>query len=116
MYQDLFISRVPAPDAAAAQARLARFIAYEKTPLVSGGSAWIQNGVCIASDQDNSTAFGMDKVEMEKIRLQWLAGGFNTATALYDPCVSTNSIRSAISAGCSLVFYLGHGTDVLPVS
>ncbi len=110
IYQDWFVSRVSAVDAAGAKAQLARFIGYEKTPGSSGGTSWMRRGLCIASDQDNSGTFAMDKTEMEALRTKWLAGGFTDVTAVYDPGATTAHIRTAANAGCGLVFYLGHGS------
>ena len=111
-YHDLFLSRVSAPTAAEAAKQLARFVLYEKTPAMPRGTAWYQEGACVASELDSGSdpAYGADKVELQKEKDKWLANGFTAVDALFAPGVATAQITTAVNAGRSLVFYLGHGS------
>lgn len=109
-YHDFFISRLSAATASAVAQQAGRFITYEKAAWNGANADWLMRGTVIGSDQSNDSAFPKDKVVLAAERLDWLANGYISVDEIYDPGATATQVSTALNAGRSLLFYLGHGT------
>jgi len=107
IYPDLFISRISATSAVQVLTQVNRFIAYERNPDSSGGNGWYRHGAGIASDEGTPEDFR----RADLLRQDLLHYGFGPVEQIYQGHGGdTGRIRSALNNGCSLVYYLGHGS------
>ena len=116
LYADLFISRMAVSTAAELTAVCGKIMAYEQSTDDGG---WRGTAVFIGSDQTGAPPAGIsvnrtDSSFLEEERQKLLEGdGIANGRTLYatEMTVTANSILSAVNNGCSLVYYLGHGTS-----
>ncbi|MDD2716070.1 MAG: C25 family cysteine peptidase [Candidatus Wallbacteria bacterium] len=106
---DAFISRISAetPDQVAYIA--AKSINYEQNPATGDAAAWYKQALAIASDQGNPK----DYERASELNASLKSSGFEKITECYDKNgaeADKNTIFNAVSEGCSIINYIGHGT------
>ncbi len=112
-YHDMYISRVSARTVTEVEYQLSKFINYEKYPPAASGSSWYTAASLVASNEGaNKSDFGLNdwqQLENEGVKLGNF--GFDVLDKFYDPGAKVTDVLSALNAGRSLVYYLGHGSQ-----
>lgn len=111
-YHDLIISRISANTVEELENQLTKIVNYEKSPQTGAAADWYEKASMVASNEGPGTsAFGKYDWELlnaEKADL--LANGFTHVATACDPGATADEVIDTWNAGCSLVYYLGHGT------
>jgi hypothetical protein len=115
VYADLFISRMAVSTGAELSAVCAKIMAYERSGDDGG---WHGRGVFIGSDQTGSSGVSDGRTDSSLIDEEYQKlledNGIEIGETLYvtERAVTANGIGTALNNGCSLVYYLGHGTSI----
>ncbi|MBT4822866.1 MAG: hypothetical protein HON70_44585 [Lentisphaerae bacterium] len=112
-YHDLIISRISAETVLELENQLTKFVEYEKSPQTGDDAGWYTSGAMVASNEGpGKSAFG--KYDWEILgaeRDDLLANGFADVATINDPGATADEVVDAWNAGCSLIYYLGHGSE-----
>ena len=102
---DCFISRISAESVADVENQVARFIGYERNPLVDDAD-WYEKSTGIASNEGNPR----DWERADWLRDGLLEYGYSVVDKIYDPRAPKDKLTAAINQGRSSINYIGHGS------
>ena len=114
VYADLFISRMAVSTANELTVVCAKIMAYEQS---ADDGFWRGTGVLIASNETGSVGISNNRTDssfLEEEQQKLLEdNGIDNAKTLFATMmtVTANGIGAVLNEGCSLVYYLGHGTS-----
>ncbi len=101
---DVLVSRLPARSEVELRTMVARTVAYERDPQPQ--ATWYTAAIGVASDEGHPA----DYDRAEALRQRLLGGGFGAVARIYQGFGGSRAqIAAAVSAGASLINYLGHG-------
>ncbi len=105
LYPDLFLSRISAETPDQVRQQVAKFIGYERDPVVGGD--WYHRATGIASNQGSPS----DAERCDLLRDDLLGYTFTDVDQIYQgQGGSAADIFTALTEGRSLINYLGHGS------